>query len=124
MEECQLLEFQSETLCESTNGQYVDIIARRMGVDAGEIAMIASQGSIRRMSSVSKVCVATKIMNSVSYMQCSHFVFLNSLLFFCVVFFACVFFCVVFFIKGVFFPETQFIKQFLDIFCYYTPKFF
>ena len=70
MEECHLLEFQSETLCESTctNGQYVDTVARRMGVDAGEIAMIASQGSIRRMSSVSKVCVATKIMNGISQM--------------------------------------------------------
>ena len=56
MEECHLLEFQNETLCESTNRQYIDTVARRMGVDAGEIAMIASQGSIRRMSSVSKVC--------------------------------------------------------------------
>ena len=61
MEECHSLEFQNETFCESTNGQYVDTVARRMGVDAGEIAMIASQGSIRRMSSVSKVCAATKL---------------------------------------------------------------
>ena len=64
MEECHLLEFQNESLRERTNGQYVDTLARRMGVDAGEIAMIASQGSMRRMSSVSKVCVPTKITNS------------------------------------------------------------
>ena len=51
MEVSRLLELENDIVYKHTNNVYVDITARRMGVDAGEIGMITSQPSLRRMSS-------------------------------------------------------------------------